>query len=59
MFAAFEEYEALDGHFARELPVLAAIRFLASPVAERRTGSIVHTSLRWVVDGVVPRKLTQ
>jgi len=59
VFAALEEYAALAGSPDREVPLLAAVRFLASPVVERRVPDAVHTSLRWVVDGVVPRKKTQ
>ena len=57
--AGFEEYDALEGHADREIPVLAAVRLLASPIVERRVHSQVGTSLRWVVDGEMPRKLTQ
>ena len=32
---------------------------LASPLVERRVHEAVRTSLRWVVDGEMPRKLTQ
>ena len=58
-FAAFEETEALSGHPDRDWPLVAAVRFLASPRSERSLQGTVHTSLRWVRDGVVPRKLTQ
>ena len=57
--AAFEERAALAGHPDRDLPLLAAVRFLASPVAERRLRATVARSIAWVVDGRVPRKLTQ
>jgi hypothetical protein len=57
--AAFEEHEAMQGQPDREWPVLAAVRFLASPVVERQVHRTVRTSIRWVADGVTPRKLTQ
>ncbi|MFQ5601326.1 MAG: Rieske 2Fe-2S domain-containing protein [Candidatus Krumholzibacteriia bacterium] len=57
--AAFEEYEALAGQPDRDMTLLSAIRFLASPVVERRVKQTVRTSLRWVVNGTIPRKLTQ
>jgi hypothetical protein len=48
---AFDEHEVLaPEHRAR--PVLAVVRFLASH-------QTVRTSIRWVVEGVVPKKLTQ
>ena len=58
-FAAFEEHEALAGHPDSDVPLLATVRFLASPVQERRIRPTVHTSIGWVVDRIVPRKLTQ
>ena len=57
--AAFEEYEALEGHPDRAVPLCAVVRFLASPVAERRVHSGVRTSIAWVAEGRMPRKLTQ
>ena len=57
--AAFDEYDALEGHADREIPVLAAVRFLASPVVERSVRGVVENSLRFVRDGVLPRKLSQ
>lgn len=57
--AAFEEYGALEGHPDRELVLAASIRLLASPLVERRVHQAAATSLRWVVDGEMPRKLTQ
>ncbi len=44
---------------ARPAPLLAALRFLASPLRERRTRGVVDTSIAWVRDGKIPRKLTQ
>jgi len=57
--AAIEEHQSLTGHPDRAVPLLAAVRFLASPVRERDLHAQVHRSLRWVVAGRVPRKLTQ
>ena len=57
--AGFEEYAALQGHPDREVALLAAVRFLASPVVERRVHQAATTSLRWVVDGKMQEKLTQ
>ena len=57
--AAFAEHAALAGHPDRDVPVLAAIRFLAAPVRERDLHATVRSSLRWVMEGKVPRKLTQ
>ena len=59
VLAAFEEADALEGRPDRAWPVLAVVRFLASPVTERRVRETVRRSIRWVVDGVVPRKRTQ
>jgi len=57
--AAFEEHAALAGHPDRRWPLLAAVRFLASPLVERRVHGEVRKSIDWVVGGVVPRKLTE
>jgi len=57
--AAFDEYQALAGHPLRAWPVLATVRFLASPVVERTVHRAVRTSIQWVAEGVLPRKLTQ
>lgn len=59
MIAALEEHDALGDHPDRGVPVLAALRFLASPVSERAVRKDVYTARRFVVDGVIPRKLTQ
>ena len=57
--AAFDEWDALAGHEDRPWPLYAAIRFIASPVKERRVHHLVETSIAWVADGKMPRKLTQ
>jgi len=54
--AAFEEYEAHQDRAA----LLGMARFLASPVVrERRVERTITQSIRWVVDGQTPKKLTQ
>jgi len=57
--AAFEELEALGEHPDRAAGVLATVRFLASPIVERPLQVMVRRSVRWVDQGVMPRKLTQ
>jgi nitrite reductase/ring-hydroxylating ferredoxin subunit len=56
---AFEEHEALAGDPDRDWLILSVVRFLASPWVERQLGRMVHTSIQWVMQGVVPQKLTQ
>ncbi|MBK9259553.1 MAG: Rieske (2Fe-2S) protein [Polyangiaceae bacterium] len=54
--AAFEEYEANGDRTS----LLGAVRFLASPVVrERRVDRSVAQSIRWVAEGITPKKLTQ
>lgn len=54
--AAFEEYETHGDRAS----LLGAARFLASPVVcERRVERSISQSIRWVVDGQTPKKLTQ
>ncbi len=57
--AARREHAALGwlGVPARA-PVLATVRFLASPVRERRSAQLVHEAERFLIDGKVPRTLT-
>lgn len=57
--AAFEEYAALGDSPDAAVGLLAVCRFLASPVSERRVNQLVRTSLAWVDEGRMPRKLTQ
>ena len=57
--AAFEEFGVLPHERDRETCLLAAVRLLASPLAERRVHEIVRTSIAWVEEGQVRRKLTQ
>lgn len=58
-WAAFEERTALGDHPDRDVPVLAAVRMLASPIVERRIHELVQRSIAWVAHGEMPRKLTQ
>jgi len=56
---AFEEREALGEDPDRDVAVLATVRFLASPIVERPVQALVRRSVRWVAEGIMPRKLTQ
>ncbi len=57
--AAIETFEDFEGHLGRETGILALIRFLALGIKERRIHDMVTSSIGWVVDGKIPRKLTQ
>lgn len=57
--AGIEETRALHCDDGADLPLLASLRFLAGPHRERRVRDVVGTSIRWVVDGTMPAKLTQ
>jgi hypothetical protein len=57
--AALEEYDQVQPRWNPERLVLATVRFLAAPKVERSLRNTVLTSIRWVADGVVPKKLTQ
>lgn len=57
--AAFEEHAAMPGHVDRDIPVLATARYLAVEVHERPLAPLVKTAVEWVVEGKMPRKLTQ
>ncbi len=59
ILAGFDEHAALVDHPERDLVLAANVRFLASPIVERRVHETVGTSIAWVVDGKVPKKLTQ
>lgn len=59
VLAGLEEHRALIGEPGADYPLLASLRFLAAPHTERRLRGIVNTQIRWVVDGQIPRKLTQ
>ena len=58
MLAAADEYRALGPESGRTA-VLGAVRFLAASVGERTVHRTVRTSIRFIRDGVMPRKLTQ
>lgn len=58
-WCAFRERDALAGLPDAPVPVLAAVRLLASPIVERRVHELVGASIDWVIHGKVPRKLTQ
>ncbi len=45
-------------HHRDPLPLIAVVRWLASPVRERPVGRIAHEAIRFVVHGKVPRTLT-
>jgi len=59
LLAGFDEWRALEGNPDRLWPLYAALRFIASPVKERRVRDQVETSIAWVAEGRMPRKLTQ
>ena len=52
--AAFSEWEATGD----PTPVLATVRLLGSPIAERRIGRRVNEAIRLVRDGKPPERLT-
>ncbi len=57
--AAWDEYDHVHGHPDGNAAVLAAVRMLASHPRERSLNGQVRTALRWVVEGIIPKKLTQ
>lgn len=59
LLAGFDEWRALEGNPDRLWPLYAVLRFIASPVKERRVRDQVETSIAWVAEGRMPRKLTQ
>ncbi|MFT7670639.1 MAG: nitrite reductase/ring-hydroxylating ferredoxin subunit [Planctomycetota bacterium] len=59
LLASFDEFDALARHPDRHWPLVACVRFLASPVVERRVAEQVRRSIHWVAEGKMPRKLTQ
>lgn len=56
--AAFDERAALAEDPLRDRPVLAAVRFLASPVQERSIGRLSFEAVRFVAEGRPPKRLT-
>ncbi len=57
--AAWDEYDHVHGHPDGNAAILAVVRMLASHPKERSLAGQVRTSLRWVVEGIIPKKLTQ
>lgn len=56
--AAFAAREELAGHPGRDVPVLAFVRYLATPACERSVTRLAHEAIGFVVHGKVPRTLT-
>jgi hypothetical protein len=56
--AAAEETERIADPALAARPLIAVVRWLASPVRERRVRRVVHEAIRFVVDGKVPKTLT-
>ncbi len=56
--AALAETEALPEGPRRTLPLLAAVRLLASSLRERQTTRLAHEAIQLVAHGKVPRTLT-
>jgi nitrite reductase/ring-hydroxylating ferredoxin subunit len=56
--AAFEAHGALGGHPARDLPVLAFVRYFSCPAQERSLARLAHEAIGFIVHGKVPRTLT-
>jgi hypothetical protein len=59
LLAGIEETVALGSHARGALPLLAAVRFLASPVHEVRSTAAAHAATEWINHGRMIRKLTQ
>ncbi len=55
---AFEVRAWLMGHPDRDVPVLAYVRYAATPAQERAVARLAHEALGFVVHGKVPRTLT-
>jgi nitrite reductase/ring-hydroxylating ferredoxin subunit len=55
---AFAAHAELAGHPGRDVPVLAYVRYFASPAQERSLARQVHEAIGFVVHGKVPRTLT-
>ncbi len=56
--AAFAARARLVGHPYRDLPVLAFVRYFATPARERTVARMAHEAVGFVVHGKVPRTLT-
>lgn len=57
--AAIETFDDFEGHAGRAIGLLATIRFLTLGHKERRMHDLVTSSLGWVIEGKIPKKLTQ
>ena len=57
--AAWDEYRTLEDDPMQDRPLLAALRFLASPILEGRLAHLTEDALRFVVEGKSPRRLTR
>jgi hypothetical protein len=55
---AWDEYRTLEDDPMQNRPLLAALRFLASPILEGRLAHLTEDALRFVVEGKSPRRLT-
>ena len=56
--AAFDDWATLPNEPDRDLLLLAVVRFLASPIAERGVASATEDAIRFVRDGIPPQRLT-
>ena len=56
--AAWDEYRTLEDDPMQDRPLLATLRFLASPIREGRLANLTEDALRFVVEGKSPRRLT-
>ncbi|MFT7618362.1 MAG: nitrite reductase/ring-hydroxylating ferredoxin subunit [Planctomycetota bacterium] len=57
--AAVETYETHADFAAQDVGMLAIVRFLCLGIKERRVHDMVTASIGWIVDGKIPKKLTQ
>ena len=55
---AFAVRTELVGHADRDVPVLAYVRYVATPAQERSVARVAHEAIGFVVHGKVPRTLT-
>lgn len=59
LVVAWEEHDSLGADPDRSVPLLATVRWLATPVPERQVQVLVRRAIRWVAEDIMPRKLTQ
>ncbi len=55
--AALDQYEAMAGKPGQELPLLALVRFVSSPVLERSVSQVVHEAIAFIEHGQTPKVL--